>query len=195
MPKTWNSKTIHFLTQAEMRALLKAIGDSKRDRALFLLAYRHGLRASEVGLLQVSDIAIPEGRIRLHRLKGSLEGVHRMQPDEVKFIKAMLKERRENGADSPTLFISRNGSPISRWQLNNLMKKYGKLAKVPEHKQHFHTLKHSIATHLLDAGGELRFVQDWVGHSSIKNTIIYAQLTNRRRDEEARKVFQSSQVV
>ena len=195
MPNTWTSKTIHFLTQAEMRALLKAIGDHKRDRALFLLAYRHGLRASEIGLLNVSDIDLKQERIRLHRLKGSLEGVHHLQPDEVKFIKAMLKERRENGADSPTLFISRNGSPISRWQLNNLMKKYGKLAKVPEHKHHFHTLKHSIATHLLDAGGELRFVQDWVGHSSIKNTIIYAQLTNRRRDEEARKVFLSSQVV
>ena len=175
-----------------MRNLLKAIGDHKRDRALFLLAYRHGLRASEVGLLNVSDIDLKQERIRLHRLKGSLEGVHRMQADEVKWTKSWLKER---AVDSPTLFISRNGSPISRWQLNNLMKKYCKLAKVPEHKHHFHTLKHSIATHLLDAGGELRFVQDWVGHSSIKNTIIYAQLTNRRRDEEARKVFLSPQVV
>jgi predicted transcriptional regulator len=44
-------------------------------------------------------------------------------------------------------------------------------------------------------GGDLRFVQDWIGHASIKNTVIYAQLTSRRRDEEARKVFASSYVV
>ena len=55
--------------------------------------------------------------------------------------------------------------------------------------------KHSIATHLLDAGADLRFVQDWIGHASIRNTVIYAQFTSRRRDEEARKVFASSYVV
>jgi site-specific recombinase XerD len=54
---------------------------------------------------------------------------------------------------------------------------------------------HSIATHLLDAGADLRFVQDWIGHASIGNTVIYAQLTSRRRDEEARKVFASHYVV
>jgi site-specific recombinase XerD len=58
-----------------------------------------------------------------------------------------------------------------------------------------HALKHSIATHLLDAGADLRFVQDWIGHASIRNTVIYAQLTSRRRDEEARKVFASQWVV
>ncbi|MGH8068907.1 MAG: tyrosine-type recombinase/integrase [Candidatus Entotheonellia bacterium] len=60
---------------------------------------------------------------------------------------------------------------------------------------HFHVLKHSIATHLLDAGADLRFVQDWVGHASIKNTVIYAQLASRRRDEEAHKVCASPCVV
>jgi integrase/recombinase XerD len=75
------------------------------------------------------------------------------------------------------------------------MKHYGELADIPASKRHFHVLKHSIATHLLDAGADLRFVQDWVGHASIKNTVIYAQLTNRRRDEEARKVFASPYVV
>jgi site-specific recombinase XerD len=75
------------------------------------------------------------------------------------------------------------------------MKHYGRLAGIPAAKWHFHVLKHSIATHLLDAGADLRFVQDWVGHASIKNTVIYAQLTNRRRDEEARRVFTSPYVV
>jgi hypothetical protein len=53
----------------------------------------------------------------------------------------------------------------------------------------------ATATHLLDAGADLRFVQDWIGHASIRNTVIYAQLTSHRRDEEARKVFASQYVV
>jgi site-specific recombinase XerD len=94
-----------------------------------------------------------------------------------------------------SLFLSRNDTPISRRRLDELMKRYGERADIPESKRHFHALKHSIATHLLDAGADLRFVQDWVGHASIGNTIIYAQLTSRRRDEEARRVFTSPYVV
>ncbi len=75
--------------------------------------------------------------------------------------------------------------------LDVLMKCYAEQAGIPADKRHFHVLKHSIATHLLDAGADLRFVQDWMDHASIGNTVFYALLTNRRRDEEARKVFSS----
>ena len=85
--------------------------------------------------------------------------------------------------------------PISRRRLDELIKHYGELADIPESKRHFHALKHPIATPLLDAGADLRFVQDWIGHASIRNPVIYAQLTSRRRDEEARKVFASQWVV
>lgn len=192
MPTAWDTKTIHFLTQAELKRLFKAIQEHKRDRTILLTAYRHGLRASEIPLMQVSDIDMERNRIRIHRLKNSLDGVHPMQPDEIRFIKAMIKER---ALDSPFLFLSRKESPICRRQLDRIMKTYGGRAKIPEHKRHFHALKHSIATHLLDAGAELRFVQDWIGHASIKNTLVYAQLTSHRRDEEARKVFMRPEVV
>jgi site-specific recombinase XerD len=75
------------------------------------------------------------------------------------------------------------------------MKHYGERAAIPNSKRHFHALKHSIATYLLDAGADRRFVQDWIGHASIRNTVISAQLTRRRRDEEVRKVFVSQWVV
>jgi site-specific recombinase XerD len=69
------------------------------------------------------------------------------------------------------------------------MKQYGELAKLPKDKQHFHTLKHSIATHLLDAGDNLRFVQDWLGHAQIQNTVIYASLVSSSREAKARAHF------
>src|SRR5919108_5878367 len=193
-PKPWSAASIQFLTQPELRKLLEvARARSKRDYAIFLIAYRHGLRASEVGLLQRSDFDEKQYRLRVTRKKNSLAGVHPLQPDEVKAIKAYLRTR---GSDAPHLFVTNRNQPIHRSTLDVLMKKtYGELAGIPENKRHFHVLKHSIATHLLDAGADLRFVQDWIGHASIKNTVIYAQLTSRRRDEEARKVFTSPYVV
>ena len=191
MPTTWTAQKIHFLTQPELRSLFRVI-TRKRDRALFLLAYRHGLRASEVGLLHVDDLNFAQQRLTIRRVKRSLSGIYPLRVDEVTALKAYLRERKNH---SPGLFLSQRGTPISRRQLDTLMKHYGELADIPASKRHFHVLKHSIATHLLDAGADLRFVQDWVGHASIKNTVIYAQLTSRRRDEEARKVFTSPYVV
>jgi site-specific recombinase XerD len=78
---------------------------------------------------------------------------------------------------------------MSRRGLDWLIKGYGEKAKLPEDKQHFHVLKHSIATHLLDAGADLRFVQDWLGHANIQNTVIYTYLTSATRNEKARKFF------
>lgn len=189
--RVWTAASIQFLTQSEMRALLDAI-PSKRDYAIFLLAYRHGLRASEIGLLRTDDLDLKQYRVRITRLKNSLAGLQPLQPDEVKALKAYLKARN---SPAPSLFLSRNHVPISRRMLDVLMKRYAERAGIPQDKRHFHVLKHSIATHLLDAGVELRFVQDWIGHASIGNTVIYAQLTNRRRDEEARKVFASHYIV
>jgi len=76
-----------------------------------------------------------------------------------------------------------------------IKKKYAKVARVDPSKVKFHSLKHSIATHLLDAGADLAFVKDWLGHANIQNTTIYTQLTNPARDQQARKLFASHQVA
>ncbi len=76
-------REISFLTQEELKRLFAVI-TSKRDKALFLLAYRHGLRASEIGHLQRDDVDLKHGRLTVRRLKGSLGGVYPMQPDLIK---------------------------------------------------------------------------------------------------------------
>jgi integrase len=175
------SGTLQFLTQEELKRLFAVIKE-KRDKVLFLLAYRHGLRASEIGLLQRTDVD----------LKGSLSGIYPLQPDVIKLLRSYLRTRTDA---SPYLFISNRGVPIDRRTLWCAMDSYGKKAGLPPEKRKFHALKHSIATHLLDARGELKFVQDWVGHKNIQNTTKYAQLTNPRRDDEARKLFADHRVV
>ncbi len=139
------TETIKFLTFDETRRLFENI-TSKRDKAIFLLAYRHGLRASEIGLLRHSDLDLKTLRVMIHRKKGSLSGEHPLQADEVRVLKAYLKTRNDS---LPYLFPSRKGSPISRAMLDVLIKGYGEKVKLPEDKRHFHVLKHSIATHLL----------------------------------------------
>ena len=87
MSRTSKLDTIKFLTLDEIARLLGAISD-KRDKVIFLIAYRHGLRASEIGLLQVQDVDFQEQRIMIRRLKGSLSGVHPFQPDEARILKS-----------------------------------------------------------------------------------------------------------
>jgi site-specific recombinase XerD len=148
------------------------------------------LRASEVGLLQRNDFDDKQLRLNIHRLKGSLSGVHPLQADEVRILKSFLRSREDS---LPYLFPSRKGAPISRAMLDVLIKGYGEKAKLPDDKRHFHVLKHSIATHLLDTGADIRFVQDWLGHANIQNTVIYAQISVGSREAKARKHFQIMQ--
>src|SRR6266404_6755109 len=72
---------------------------------------------------------------------------------------------------------------------------HGEVAALPPEKRKFHCLKHSIATHLLDAGADLAFVKDWLGHANIQNTTIYARLTTATLDAQARPIFASHRVV
>ena len=186
-----NIKSIKYLTQDELKRLLGVI-TSKRDKAIFLIAYRHGLRASEVGMLKLQDADVQRGRIRIIRLKHSLSGEYPMQPDEIKALKTWTKERKDT---NPWLFPSQRGSPISRFTLDKLIKSYGQKAGIPADKRHFHVLKHSIATHLRDANADIGFVKDWIGHRNIQNTMVYADMSNPERDNKARKLFASPMIV
>jgi integrase len=174
---------IKYLSQDELGALLKVI-PLGRDRAIFLVAYRHGLRASEVGLLRIEDVDLEAERLNVHRLKGSLGGVHPIRPDERRRLKAHIKGRK-----SGVLFPSNRGTPISRFQLDHLMHQYAERAGISADKRHFHVLKHSVATHMLSNGAELHLVRDWLGHRSIKSTEVYARLINPVRDQMASRVF------
>lgn len=173
-------------------AIKKNIAIKKRNLAIFLIAYRHALRVGEVGMLKIDDVNFVRARIFITREKGSLSGEYPMQPDEMEALQNWLLERED---DSPHLFPGWPGRPISRRTLDYYMRIYGAMADIPLDKRHFHVLKHSICTHLLDAGAEIKFVQDWAGHKHIKNTLVYAQITNRARDEQAQKAFASPMVV
>lgn len=178
---------MHYMTHDEFTSLTRHIR-SPRDRALFLVAFWRGLRASEVGLLTVDSVDLERGRIQVRRLKGSDSSEYRLHPAEEKALRAWLRVR---GRRPGPLFPSRGAvRPISRSQLHRLIRRYGAAAGLPVEKLHFHVLKHSIAVYLMDRGADVADVRDYLGHRNVQNTMIYAQVTNRRREEFAKRIYE-----
>src|SRR6266446_10282920 len=182
---------ITFLTQDEVRRLFAVIS-GKRDRALFPLAYHRGLRASEVSLLQRDDVHAKQGRLDIPRVKGSIAKTSPLQPEDLRCLRAYLRTRDD---DSPYLFISTRGIPLERRSYWDLMQKYGQVAAIPKPQRRFHALRHAIAVHLLDAGADVAFVQDRLGHANIQNTMVYMRYTTVTRDAQTRQLFASHRVV
>lgn len=181
-------ETIVYLTPEEWTRLLSVIVDP-RDRAIFLTAYTYGLRASEVGLIRLADLDFARDRIYIRRLKGSISGEWPLLPEVARAIKRWLKARQKAGfGEKATLFVSRQGNPIHRSTLHLLMRRYGKLAGIPEHKRHFHVLKHSRAMHLLEQTRDIVGTKDWLGHKNIQNTMKYVQVLGIHRWEFAQKL-------
>lgn len=176
------SKSVpEYLTPEEIDRLFRVI-TSFRDRAIFRLAYHRGLRASELGMLQISDYRPEAGRLFVRRLKGTHSGEYHLTKVEQQALRAWLRER---GTMPGCLFSSRNHHPISRFRLAQLMKRYCALAGIPAEKAHMHALKHSCGTHLSAREPDIVAIQDHLGHANIQNTMKYVQIASKRRDEFA----------
>lgn len=182
--KRQSADRIKYLTQEEIRRFFSVIED-KRDRAMFRVLYHRGLRASEIAMIQMSDLNLVDERLEFSRLKGSLGGLYRMCRSERLAVHAWVRER---GLEPGPLFRTNRGTGVGRKFLDRLMRRYAKLAKLPPDRWHCHVLKHSCATHLLEMGESIEDVQDHLGHRNIVNTMVYAKFTNKRRTARERRV-------
>jgi integrase len=180
-----------FLTPEEVLTLLKVARErSTRDWAMILLAYRHGLRASEVCGVKLADIDLKTGSISVRRLKGSPQTIqplyqHRGQPllDETAALRVWLRKRPKDGSDY--LFTSQKGGKLDRTQFFRAFRTVGRLAGLPIEKQHPHVLKHSLASHLVAGNVNLALVRQALGHRSIISTMQYVGTSDRQASEAA----------
>ncbi len=172
-----------YITQAEIGKLFAVI-KAPRDTAAFRVALHRGLRASEVGMLQLSDFNEKEGLLHVRREKGSVSQDYQILPVELTALRAWLKIR---GRDPGPLFPSRQkragGLGIHRNQLFRLFRGYCALAGIRPEKRHLHALRHACATILSDRGNPAEVIQDWLGHVSAQSTKIYVHVSARRRAE------------
>jgi integrase/recombinase XerC len=146
-----------------------------RDAAILELFYSCGLRISELRGLDVRDIDFLGENVRVMG-KGSKE---RIVPIGGPALAAMQRYQREAAVTNGPLFLGKNRTRITQQAIDLLLKKYLKLSSIP-FKISPHKLRHSFATHLLDAGADLRSVQSLLGHASLSTTQIYTHVTKER---------------
>lgn len=167
-----------FLTPAEMELLLKSAKEGRygqRDYTMLLLAYRHGLRVSELVSLTRRDVSLAEARIWCARKKNGLSTSQPMAGDELRAVRAYLNKREDA---LPWLFVSSQGGQMTRQNINYLIAEAGKRAGLGHVNPHM--LRHSCGHALADKGTDTRLMQDWLGHRDIRHTAWYSRTSARR---------------
>jgi len=184
---------IKFFFQDELKRLLEHIKEKNfRDYVMFLFAYRHGLRASEVGKITMDKLDLENQRVYIESLKNSSNCFMYINEDELELLKKYIETFKP---EKYLFFGKTKDKPISRKTLDRKIKKYGKDLGLPKDKLHFHTLRHSFAIHLLQSGIDVRIVQSLMRHKDIKNTMIYTEITDTMRDEAYKKALKTGQVL
>ena len=183
-----------FLTPDEVLVVLRAAKDhSIRVWAMVLVCYAHGLRASEVCGLRLSDVDLRNKQMTIRRLKGSLTTTQPLlhlpgQPllHELAALKAYLAERQDDG--SGYLFLSQKGGGLDRSAFFRLFQSVAEAAGLPPNKRHCHVLKHARASNLIAGGASVPEVAQSLGHASWKSTMRYVGVS----DEQAAKAAQKA---
>ena len=190
IPRTTGASMQNLEPAELLRVLRSAKAKGSRAWAMILLAYRHGMRASEVCNLRISDVDLKNGNIVIERLKGSLRTTqaineHRGEPllNEQKALKEWFKERPLDGSDF--LFTSQKGGRLDGSQFFRLFRSIAGEAGLPPFKQHPHVLKHSLATHLVSANVNLAFVKQQLGHKAIGSTMRYVTTSDAQASKAA----------
>jgi integrase/recombinase XerC len=179
-------KLPRFFSREEMLRLLEAPpADGPlglRDRAILEVLYSAGLRVSELTGLELGDLDLGEGLATV-RGKGRKERLALLGPPATQAINAWLPARQAlagpRALTQPALFLNRRGTRLTTRSVGRLLSKY--LAQTgldPEASPH--TLRHSFATHLLDAGADIRSVQELLGHRSLGTTQMYTHVSTQR---------------
>jgi integrase/recombinase XerC len=188
-----DKKLPHFLTGAEVDRLLAAPAGQDafalRDQAMFEVLYSAGLRVSELTGLNVIDLELSEGMVTV-RGKGKRERLGLLGSKAVAALQAWLVARPtlQVGAAEPTtaVFLNKDGGRLTTRSVGRLLAKY--LQQVGLDPQTSpHTLRHSFATHLLDAGADIRGVQELLGHRNLTTTQIYTHVSTQRLHESYQK--------
>jgi integrase/recombinase XerD len=184
-PKKWE-RIPKSLGVSEVRSFLDSSSSCNisgpltiRDSVMFELLYSSGLRVSELVLLKIEDVNFDAGFLRVIG-KGSKERIVPLHRRALKRLKNYLQDERPRilkKKQSPFLFVTRRGSPMTRQRFWQTIKNFGKKIGIEISP---HAMRHSFATHLLEGGADLRSVQKLLGHSDISTTQIYTKVTADR---------------
>ena len=163
----------------QLTSMLTVAPDSAlqhRDLAMWELLYSSGLRVSELAGLNVQDIDLEDQTVWVRSGKGGKDRIVPVGRVAIRAIKQWLQIRASLiSINQPAVFISQRGNRISIRNVQARLEKWGRQQGMQE-QVHPHMLRHSFATHMLESSGDIRAVQELLGHSQISTTQIYTQL-------------------
>ncbi|EKN5096026.1 tyrosine-type DNA invertase [Yersinia enterocolitica] len=164
------------LTQTEIERLLAKAREGnnpERDYCFIYMSFIHGFRVSEACQIRLSDLDIQGCSVYIRRMKNGFSTNHPLLRDEVKAIRAWLNVRKGlSGAESDWLFLSRQGGPLTRQRIYQIINRLGILANISV-VSHPHMLRHACGFALADRGIDTRLIQDYLGHRNIRHTVRY----------------------
>jgi integrase/recombinase XerC len=181
----------HFMAAGDVTKLVKAPASTPlgaRDRAILETLYSAGLRVSELVGINIEDLDL-DGGVLTVRGKGKKERLALLGGPAADAVRAWLTERASvetaGGKPSPALFLNRFGQRLTTRSVARMLEKYLAQAGL-DRRTSPHTLRHTFATHLLDAGADIRSVQELLGHRSLGTTQVYTHVTTTRLHDSYR---------
>ncbi len=183
--KHTDHKTVDYLEEKEMQALLNAVNlDSRtgvRDKALLLLLYNTGARVSEIVALKGPDLRL-DGAAHVKLLgKGQKVRSCPLWPETVQALHDYRQRRTPKDLAAQQFFLNANGSPVTRFGVRYIIGQYATAAKsqcpsMAPKTVNPHTIRHTTAMHLLRAGNDVNMISYWLGHAHINTTHIYIEI-------------------
>ncbi len=168
-----------YLTSSEIEALMAAAKRSgrhgQRDATVILIAYRHGLRVSELVALRWDQIDLKQGTLHVNRLKNGSESVHPLRGPELR----ALRRAQRDYPSSPYVFLSERKGPLTASSVRKIVARAGRNAGIP-FPVHPHMLRHACGYKLANDGHDTRAIQHYLGHKNITHTVRYTELAADR---------------
>src|SRR6267142_1447156 len=175
---TVGQRAREYLTEREVDRLIEAAKGNRwghRDATAILVAYRHGLRASELVAVRWDDIELTTGRLHVRRAKGGTASVHPISARESRALRRLQRE----APVSPYVFVSERGAPLSVAGYQRMVARAGEAARFG-FLVHSHMLRHGCGFKLAADGQDNRAIQAYLGHRSIQSTVRYTALAPDR---------------
>jgi type 1 fimbriae regulatory protein FimE len=167
------------LTSDEVESLQKAAGavgrHGHRDATLIMLAYRHGLRVSELVALRWDQVDLKAGSVHVNRLKNGSPSVHPLRGPE---LRALRRLRRDYPA-MPYVFLTERRGPLTSATVRKVFARAGRAARIP-FPVHPDMLRHAKGYKLANDGQDTRAIQQYLGHRNITHTVRYTELAPDR---------------
>jgi type 1 fimbriae regulatory protein FimB/type 1 fimbriae regulatory protein FimE len=174
-----DAKARKHLTETEVALLVQAAKGNRqahRDATMVQVAFRHGLRVSELVALTWDQVDFRRSTLHVNRRKGGTPATHPIPGDE---LRALRRLKREQAPPAKFIFTSEHGAPFAEGGFRTMVARLGRAAGIG-FRVHPHMLRHACGYKLANDGHDTRSLQAYLGHCSIQHTVQYTALSPER---------------